>query len=299
MPITRSDIPNLMDAGIRTLFFQALDAAAPGDWERIASVVPSESDAETYAWLGQAPSMREWTAERRPKGLSEFSYSITNKLWESSISVDRTAIEDEKYGQIRIRVQDLAGRARRHANNLVFQLLAAGFSGDCYDGQDFFDDQHSEGSSGTQSNLGTTALSATSLQAAITAMMGFKDDRGEVIGVTPNLLVVPPSLQWTARELLESVNRPDTTLGAANVLKGMLDLIVAPWLGADTNNWFVLDTTHAVKPIIFQQRTPIEFGALENESENGFMRDQYVYGVRARYNVGYGLWQYAYGAAVT
>ncbi|MFX8036086.1 Mu-like prophage major head subunit gpT family protein, partial [Acinetobacter baumannii] len=29
-------------------------------------------------------------------------------------------------------------------------------------------------------------------------------------------------------------------------------------------------------------------------SESAFMRDRYVYGVRARYNVGYGLWQAAY-----
>jgi phage major head subunit gpT-like protein len=43
---------------------------------------------------------------------------------------------------------------------------------------------------------------------------------------------------------------------------------------------------------------PVEFAALEGTSENGFMRDQYVYGVRARYNVGFGLWQTAYGSQV-
>jgi len=26
------------------------------------------------------------------------------------------------------------------------------------------------------------------------------------------------------------------------------------------------------------------------------VRDQYIYGVRARYNAGYGLWQMAYGS---
>lgn len=303
MPLTRSDIPNLMDAGIKTLFFQALESAAPGDWERVAVVVPSEKDSETYAWLGQSPSMREWKDERNPVGLSEFSYSITNKLYESSIAVARTAIEDEQYGQIRIRIQQLAQRARIHPNTLVFALLAAGFTTTCYDGQYFFDTDHSEGSSGTQSNKGTSALAAATLQAGITAMMKFKDDRGETIGVKPNLLVVPPDLQWTAMELLESTYWPETSGSAGtvkmanNVLKGKLDLLVSPFL-SDTSDWFLLDTSHIVKPVIFQQRTPIEFGALEAESENGFMRDEFVYGVRSRYNVGYGPWQYAYGAVV-
>jgi phage major head subunit gpT-like protein len=50
--------------------------------------------------------------------------------------------------------------------------------------------------------------------------------------------------------------------------------------------------------VIFQSRVPVEFAALEGESESGFMRDQYFYGVRARYNVGYGLWQSAFGSQV-
>ncbi len=132
-------------------------------------------------------------------------------------------------------------------------------------------------------------------------MMKFKDDRGRFIGAMPDLLVVPPDLQWTAMELLESTYWPEegatTERMASNVLKGKLDLIVSPYL-TDPDNWFVLSTKGVVKPIILQSRTPIEFAALEADSESGFMRDQYVYGVRARYNAGYGLWQTAYGSQV-
>ena len=67
----------------------------------------------------------------------------------------------------------------------------------------------------------------------------------------------------------------------------------------DTNNWYLLATKRKLKPIVFQQRVPVKFDSLEGASETGFMRDKYVYGVRARYNVGYGLWQNAYGAIVT
>lgn len=301
MPLTGSDIPRLLEDGLRTVFFEALDATV-GDYERIATVVPSESDEEQYAWLGAVPNVREFTDERMPLGLLEHSYTIRNKTWESSIAVERSAIEDDKYGQIKLRIQSLAREVKRHMDELVFNLLANGFTTTCYDGQYFFDTDHSSGLLGTQSNKGTLPLDATALQSAITAMMKFKDDRGKLLGVVPDVLVVPPDLQWTAMELLESTYWPEegtsTTRLSSNVLKGKLDLIVSPYL-TDTNNWFVLSTRGVVKPILLQLRAPVEFAALEANSESGFMRDQYIYGVRARYNVGYGLWQTAYGSQVS
>jgi phage major head subunit gpT-like protein len=299
MPLTKSDIPNLLEDGLKTVFFEALDATI-GDYERIATIVPSESDEESYPWLGAVPGMREFKDERMPLGLLEHNYAIKNRTWESSIAVERAAIEDDKYGQIKLRVQSLAREAKRHVDELVFTLLKSGFSATCYDGENFFDTDHASGDSGAQSNKGTSALDATTLQAAITAMMKYKDDRGKLLGIAPDLLVVPPDLQWTAMELLESTYWPGSQANhkmASNVLKGKLDLLVSPYL-TDTNDWFVLCTKGIVKPVILQSRTPVEFSALEADSESGFMRDQYIYGVRARYNAGYGLWQMAYGSQV-
>lgn len=300
MSLTRTDTPILLEDGLKTVFFEALDATI-GNYERITTVITSESDQETYAWLGAVPTIREFTDERMPLGLLEHDYCIRNKTWESSIAIERTSIEDDKYGAIKLRVASLARETKRHMDELVFGLLGGGFSRKCYDGKNFFATDHVEGESGTQSNKGTAALSAPALQAAITAMMKYRDDRGRLLGVTPDLLVVPPDLQWTAMELLESRYWPGegsvTAKTASNVLRGKLDLMVSPYL-TDTNDWFVLSTKGLVKPIILQSRTPAEFAALESGSENGFMRDEYLYGVRARYNAGYGLWQMAFGSQV-
>ena len=293
-------MPNLLEDGLKTVFFEALDATI-GDYERVATVVPSESDQENYPWLGAVPSVREFVDERMPLGLLEHNYTIRNKTWESSIAIERAAIEDDKFGQIKLRVQSLAREAKRHVDELVFTLLKNGFTGLCSDGQYFFDVDHASGDSGTQSNKGTGALEAVALQAAITAMMKYKDDRGKFLGVRPDLLVVPPDLQWTAMELLESTYRPNEQVDnkiASNVLRGKLDLVVSPYL-TDTNDWFLLSTKGVIKPLILQSRTPVEFAALEADSESGFMRDEYIYGVRARYNAGYGRWQMAYGSQVS
>lgn len=151
MPIVKSDIPKLLEAGLRAVFFDAYEAYS-GDWERIATVVPSENDTEKYAWLGATPRMREFKDERIPASLLEHDYSIKNKTWEASIAVDRAALEDDQYGQIRLRIQGLADEARRHQEEMVFSLLKDGFNTLCYDGQYFFDTDHSVGESGTQAN---------------------------------------------------------------------------------------------------------------------------------------------------
>lgn len=61
--------------------------------------------------------------------------------------------------------------------------------------------------------------------------------------------------------------------------------------------WFLLDTSRAMRPLIWQARMPYEFVQLtRNEDENVFIRDEYVFGMRARANAGFGLWQLAWGS---
>jgi phage major head subunit gpT-like protein len=104
-----------------------------------------------------------------------------------------------------------------------------------------------------------------------------------------------PDLQWTAMELIESRYDPAGATFKANSLRGKLRLVVSGYL-TDTDNWYLFDTSRVVKPLVFQLDHPVEFQAMEKESDSGFMRAEYLYGTYARYNVGYGLWQCAFGA---
>lgn len=64
--------------------------------------------------------------------------------------------------------------------------------------------------------------------------------------------------------------------------------------------WFLLDATKVIKPLIYQVRKDYNFVALDKENDdNVFSRKEYVYGVDARSNVGFGLWQLAYGSKQT
>jgi phage major head subunit gpT-like protein len=64
--------------------------------------------------------------------------------------------------------------------------------------------------------------------------------------------------------------------------------------------WFLMDLRRAIKPIILQVRKTPEFVAMDKvDNEQVFMRKKYMYGVDDRKNVGFGLWQLAYGSKQT
>lgn len=64
--------------------------------------------------------------------------------------------------------------------------------------------------------------------------------------------------------------------------------------GAETD-WYLLDMSRPIKPIIFQKRKAYDFQSMDAPTdENVFMRKQFIYGVDARANTGFGLWQMAY-----
>jgi phage major head subunit gpT-like protein len=63
------------------------------------------------------------------------------------------------------------------------------------------------------------------------------------------------------------------------------------------NPWFLIDDTKAIKPLIYQVRKPYNFVAMTQDNDEAvFLRKEFRYGVDARSNVGYGLWQLAWGS---
>ncbi len=300
MALTSSDIAGLLTPGLKTAFFGTFDQQGH-QYKDIATVIPSDKESEHYAWLGAVPLVNEFTDERVAGAFKEYDYSIKNKTWESTIAVDRAAIEDDQYGQIAMKAKMMGQSAVQHLDTITYGLLAAGFTSVCFDGQPYFG-THQQGDAQPQTNHGIGLLNSVNLQAAITAMMRFTDDRGRPMGIMPDTLVVPPELYWDAAALLNSAFFPDAVVDAsqhlaANTLKGLLKLTTTPFLG-DPSSWYLIDSKRVVKPIILQMRKDFDFQALEQNSETGFMRDVFYYGVRARYNVGFGDWRAAYGSTL-
>ncbi len=291
----------LLTKGLRSEFFNRFDATQT-HYQDLATRVVSNSDREVYRWLGTVPRIREWGTGRLAQGLRTESYSVDNLKYEATIEVDRDEISDDQTGQIRLRIAELAQRAATHKDYLIAQLLIDGETAgnNSYDGVSFFNDSHESGESGTQDNLLSASASnpnaptveefKEALQAAIGTMLGFLDDQGEPLLTSASSLaiVVPPTILFTATE---SINA--TVVGnEKNVLQGIARVISLPWL-TDTSKWYLLKTDGVVRPFIFQDREPVELNALTEESDEGFRREKYLFGVRARYRLAYAYWQYA------
>lgn len=276
--------------------------ATVGEGRPASSAPAGRADRETYRWLGTVPQVREWGSGRLAKGLRSESYSIENLKYESTLEVDRDEISDDQTGQIRLRVAELAERAATHKDYLIAQLLVSGETAgnNAYDGVSFLNADHASGASGTQSNLlSFDAVDANeptvdefkdALKAAIGQMLGFKDDQGEPMMTTASGLVcvVPTTMLFTASEAINATVVGNTT----NVLAGIARVVTLPWL-TDQSKWYLLKTDGVVRPFIFQDREPIEFNALAEDSDEGFRREKFLFGVRARYRMAYGYWQFA------
>lgn len=278
--------------GLRANFikaFVAMQSLVPMLCEEISS----DSNLETYGWLGETPAVREFLTEREIRGMSETSYQVQNKEWEATIGVKRTDIEDDKLGALPIRIKGLAARAKQHADKLLFQTIEA--NGTCYDGTAFFGNSHTargEQTAAQDNLLASQGTSVANLKAdlalAMAAMRGFVDEAGEPFHPVLGELAVlaPPALEFSFREVLNASFSAD----ASNVYQGAAKLIVSPYL-TDAADWYLLHLGGIIKPFIFQNRSPIEFEALEAGTESNFMRGLNYYGTRGRYNMAYGFWQ--------
>lgn len=278
--------------GFKTLFNEAFAGAKPL-YEKIATVVPSATKSEEYGWLGSFPRLRKWIGDRVINSLAAHGYTIKNESWEATVEVNRDDIEDDTYGVYTPMVKELGRSAATHPDEIVFGLLAKGFTETCYDGQYFFDTDHRDEDGPIQSNKGTRALAEESYADARAQMMSLQDAKGTPLGIVPNLLVVPPQLEKMARKILFA----DEIDGTTNTMKDTAELLVVPWLAANPTAWFLFDTSRAIKPLIFQQRKKPEFVSMDSSTDqNVFMKKQFLYGVDCRDNAGFGLWQMAFGS---
>ena len=158
MIITPATLTALMTT-FRREFDAGVTSVEPA-WNKVATLVPSTTKGNTYGWLGQFPQMREWIGDRVVKDMQAHGYEILNKNWESTVGVPRPDIEDDNLGIYLPIMREMGRAAAIHPDELIYPLLAAGGSTLCYDGQNFFDDDHP-----VYANVdGTGAMTATSNQ---------------------------------------------------------------------------------------------------------------------------------------
>lgn len=293
--------PNTLREGFQTIFLKAYNAATPV-WPKIATKTTSTGASEDYGWLGNVPGIREMNGERMPKGLSSYDYTIKNKEFEGTVEVRQTDIDDNKIATKDALVTALGNRAALFPDQLVFDLIKA--NGLSYDGQNFFDTDHSEGLSGTQSNAiasAQTALNETSYEEAKVALSSFLDDQGEVMypDLGKPIILVPIALESAAKRLF----RATVGGGDTNIYSDDAEVMSSARL-TNPKQFYLLNVAQGLKPFIYQERefVPMEYDggdASQEASHERFMRRRLLFGPYIRANAGYGDWRTAVRVTLT
>lgn len=301
-------------------FYDTLEQEFASSWAQdIAWLNPdSMNPTETYKWLGATPALREWIGGRAAKGLRTESYALANKLFEGTVEFDVDDLKRDDTGQVSIRIGELAQRAVYHWEKLITDLIIA--DGLCYDGQNFFDTDHSSGASGSQKNELTSSeiadlniSSATAptpdeaaklIQALIGWFFTLKDDQAELIngGARAFQIQVATVPLWSA--FSTALSATSLASGASNPVQGLLskgfkvNLVLNANLTSSTDLVRIFRTDARVKPFILQQMGPAEIQVLDDKSEYAKLNNKAMFGVKAVRNAGYGLWQYGLKATL-
>lgn len=285
------------------------------DWvEGTAMYVDSDQASEKYGWLGDIPSMRRRDGGLNPRRPQANTYDIANDPYEATLTVYGDEYRRDKTGQVQLRISQMGLAGNRHWASMISTLMLNGASATCYDGQYFYDTDHTDGVNTTaQSNKvsvsiaglpcqvhgSTTAPSVEEFQQVILrgvqTLFGFKSDQGELLNEDASafLVTVPVSLFAVA---CTAVGAPVITAGSTNILEssgakmGFNVTVRANGRLTWTDRFTITRTDSPMKAFIIQEEylNPIELGP---ESEYFKINDKALFGVTASRGAGYGLWQ--------
>lgn len=305
----------LSSRAIMGMYFARLEADPGMGWiDGISNMFSSDQASEDYKFLGQSPAMVEWIGGRKAKGFSGQGLTIVNKHYEATIEVSKRDLRRDKTPQLQARIAEFADRAQTHWASLLSTLLLNGPSTVCYDGQYYFDTDHSEGDSGSQSNDITVDISALpalvhgvvtapsveemqqSIIAGIAQILSFKDDKGEPMNENARsfTVIVPVGLYMVA---VSAVSTLATAALQQNLNPNLIaGLTVNVQMNARltwTDSFAIFRTDSPIKGLIRQTEQDVELKAKAEGSEFEFDNDAWQFGIDAWRGVGYGYWQRA------
>lgn len=310
-----TDTQLLSSRAVMGMYFARLEMDPGMAWiDAISNLFGSDQSGETYAFLGQSPAMREWIGGRQAKGFTGNGITILNKHYEATIEIQKKDLRRDKTGQVQARVDEFADRGQTHWASLLSALLLNGASTVCYDGQYFFDTDHSEGNSGTQSNKITVDISTLPaavhgvitapsveeaqqvLLAGIAQILSFKDDQGEPMNENARRFtaVVPTSLFLVFSAAVAAITTAALQQNLnANLIRGItIDIEMNARL-TWTDTIAIFRTDSPIKAFIRQSEQDIELKAKAENSEFEFDNDAWQFGIDGWRGVGYGYWQRA------
>jgi hypothetical protein len=249
---------------------------------------------EMMSGIGGLGDLQDFDGTIAYDGFSQlYDSTVTFPEKALGIKAERKLVDDEMFGILDGRPWQLAvavARTREKAGASVFANAFTDASGS--DGVALCSASHpySPDDASTQSNTGSSALTATSVEATRRiGMNSIYNDRGQIMDVNYDTLVIPVGLEETAWEIINSKGKVDDDVNNANFHYGRYKLAVWPRL-TDANNWFFCDSSLMKQFLLWWDRVKPEF-AYDRDFDTMVAK----WSVYTRYNTQFTGWQFLYG----
>jgi phage major head subunit gpT-like protein len=282
-----------VDTTVGQIYSQMDPAMTIGEW---TTTYPMKGSILNLGWTGRLPKWRPWFDVRTVYEPAAQSFQIEPVPYESTIGIDRFILEDSDVNTMSVfwrMLPDMATQMRRQPEYEMRDLLeGTGLWGlskyqNGFDGLSFFNTSHpidyynpgfvpknalfasgtycNDFTGGGQTINGTLIGGPFGIVSFSTVRQYMKlipDESGETLGIMPNALMVPETLEIEAMFVLKATTLAPPTWGAFQPLTGQVGaadnqmtklgckIIVNPWL-SNTKKWYLFDTTHSMKPFLW------------------------------------------------
>lgn len=310
MPINSANLAELLTPQTTEAFVMGFTSGG-----RRASMIPSlfatpSSERAFEEHIGIGVMSADWEFEKTGRVPYDdvnngFVKRWTHKEFAKGFVVTRKMVDDNLFPQILDRATNLGDAAFRHREKSAATVFANAFSATTnqtdLDGFGFpvggpdnvalcsTAHPYNEADSSTQSNEGTLALTKDNVGTTRQLHMALTDDRGDILGIMPDTIIIPPELEDTAIEIGMSMLDPDTANNAVNPQAGRFRYLVWHYL-EDANAWFMSDSARMQQDLIWYERIPLEYGA-----EGDFDTLQAKFRAYMRYSRGWRDFRWVYG----
>ena len=136
------------------------------------------------------------------------------------------------------------------------------------DGSNLFSATHPLVAGGTFDNLVSGDLAQGTLEEAINIYDDMRDDRNQLIELSPSILLYPPELRWLVHEILKSQLRSDTANNTANALNQIgVKTIMSKYLTGD-DDWFLISEPSTHRLMFYWRMVPATDHTLDFDTGN-------------------------------
>lgn len=317
MSLFRSKVPESLKADLEVAFKEGRQQANDDTYKKVIMIENTSSDAKKVVFYGQDGRIRRWRGERQPQGFREYKFMAQLDEWEFTREVPRTVLSDDQTGgNLRRKVTNLGSAVDNALNQETFEFLRQGVSMKGFDKANLFDFNHRYvDSSGVtvstvaaQANmhLGGTPLDATSVQAAREWFAGVLGDENRPYGKRlTDVIVRRGSInEKSAMELANSQFTVETSSVkgqmTSNIFQGTFGINRVDY-GIGLTEWMAADLSDPEEmPLVLLQHSVdpginnMEYTQLLEDSDTGFWRNMFAFGLYGRFDWNVGDWRSIY-----